>query len=169
MGMVASSPRLVDVIDLFSARRSHSSGAVMGLDVCRVEPWGLSLECSTPEDPAADSEVTWLLADLGLKLTRHRPRRRHSRRGPSLLTAVHIERDTRSWTTTDLLLGLEVPDQRPARIAQYEEFADAVSGGLIRLSEADYALRTVHRTLEEISMHRDLNQWLAHRGIFDIW
>ena len=165
----SSSPQLVEIIDLFSSRRSHSAGGARQLDVCRVEPWGLSLECPTPEDPLADGEVTWLMADLGLKLTRFRPRRRHSRRGPSLLTAVHVERDTRSWTTTDLLLGLEVPDRGPARIAHYEEFAEAVQQGMIRLNQADYALRTVHRTLEEVSLHRDLNQWLAHRGIFEIW
>lgn len=141
----------------------------MPLDVCRFERWGLALECPTPEDPTHEAEISWLLPEPGLRLTRYRPRRRHSRRGPSQLTAVHIERDTRSWRTTDLLLGLQVPDHGAARIVQSEEFADAVATGIIRPGEADYAFSTVHRTLEELSRHRDLNQWLAHRGIFDLW
>jgi predicted RNA-binding protein associated with RNAse of E/G family len=134
-----------------------------------VERWGLAVECPTPDAPEHDAEITWLLPDLGLRLTRYRPRRRHSRPGPSTLTAVRIERETRSWTTTDLLLGLEVEDGGRARIAHATEFATAVATGALRLSEADYALRTVHRTLEEVTRHRDLNQWLAYRGIFDIW
>ncbi len=86
-----------------------------------------------------------------------------------MLTAVHIERNTRSWTTTDLLLGLEIHDQRSARIVRAEDFATAISSGVIRSSGAEYALRTVHRTFEELTLHRDINQWLAHRGIFDPW
>ncbi len=165
----ATIPQLADVVDVFGAERVHSSGSRHRLTHCHVEPWGLSYSCPTPEDPAHDGEITWLLPDVGIRLTQFRPRRRHARRESTELTAVHIQRDTRSWTTTDLLLGLEVPDGGSARIIRSEEFAAAVSGGVIRLSEADYALRTVHRTLEEITLHRDLQQWLAHRGIYDQW
>lgn len=168
MGTVVT-PQLTDVVDVFSSQRSHSSGVTAQLDVCHVERWGLSLECPTPEDPTYEAEISWLLPDVGVRLTRYRSRRRHSRRGPSLVTAVHIERNTRSWATTDLLLGLQVPDHGAARVVKSEEFAAAVSAGIIRPREADYAFHTVHRTLEEISLHRDVNQWLAHRGIFDLW
>lgn len=167
MGTVLD-PQLVDVVDLFSAQRSLSSGASVPLDRCQVEPWGLSIECPTPEDPVHECEVTWLLPDAGLRLTRRRPRRRH-RREPSTITAVLVEHDARSWVTTDLLLGLEVPDQGCARVLRSEEFATAISTGLIRVSQADYALRTVHRTFAELARHRDLPQWLAYRGIFDVW
>ncbi|GAB3299825.1 hypothetical protein [Parasphingorhabdus pacifica] len=168
MGTVVT-PQLVDVVDVFSSQRSHPSGVVTPLEACRLERWGLSLECPTPEDPAHEAEISWLLPEPGLRLTRYRPRRRHSKREPSMLTAVHIERDTRSWKTTDLLLGLQVADHGPARIVQSEDFAAAVSAGIIRPGEADHAFQIVHRTLEELSRQRDLNQWLAHRGIFDLW
>ena len=68
MGTVLD-PQLVDVVDLFSAQRSLSSGASVPLDRCQVEPWGLSIECPTPEDPVHECEVTWLLPDAGLRLT----------------------------------------------------------------------------------------------------
>lgn len=139
------------------------------LNGCHLERWGLSLECPTPEDPAHDGEIIWLLPELGVRMTQYRPRSRHARRGSSLVTAARIEWNTRSWTTTDLLLGLEIPEQGTARVIQSEDFASAVSDGAIRLSEADYALRTVLRTFDEIRLHRDLNQWLAHRGVFDPW
>jgi predicted RNA-binding protein associated with RNAse of E/G family len=168
MGAVVTS-QLVDVIDVFSARRLHQSGSTQQLDECQVEPWGLSLRCPTPADPVYDGEITWLLLEDGLRLTRYQSRRRHAQRGPSLITAVCIDRDTRSWTTTDLLLGLEIPDCGAPRVIQSEDFAAAISRGLIRLSEADYALRTMHRTLEELILHRDVGQWLADRGIFDSW
>lgn len=127
------------------------------------------MECPTPDAPDHAAEITWLLPDLGLRLTRYRPRSRHSLPGPSTLTAVRIEREPRSWTTTDLLLGLEVQNGGRTRITHAAEFATAVATGVLRREEADYALRTVHRTLDEVTRHRDLNQWLAYRGIFDVW
>lgn len=162
-------PNLVDVVDVFSAQRVRSSGATEQLDNCHVERWGLSLESPTPDDPLHEAEIMWLLPALGVRLRRMRTRQRHARRGPSTLTAVIITQDARTWSIHDLLLGLEVPDHGSARIAHAEEFAAAVAHGQIRPSEADYALHTVHRTLEELSLHRDLNQWLAHQGIFDLW
>lgn len=141
----------------------------MRLDDCHVEHWGLSLRCSTVDDPRHDEEITWLLPGYGLRLTRYRTRRRHARVGPTLITAVRIEQDSRSWTITDLLLGLEVPDFGAARVLHSEDFGAAISGGLIRSSEADYALRTVHRVLGEIGMHDDLGEWLSYLGISEAW
>ncbi|MBA8825943.1 hypothetical protein FHX42_003309 [Saccharopolyspora lacisalsi] len=165
--MIAAQP--VEVVDVFSAQRHLPSGATQQLDDCHLEKWGLSLKCPTPQDPAHDSEITWLLPELGVRLTQYRPRSRHARREGSLVTAARIEPNTRSWTTTDLLLGLEIPEGGTTRVIHSEDFAAAVSGGAIRLSEADYALRTVLRTFDEIRLHRDLNQWLAHRGVFEPW
>ncbi|MBQ0923622.1 hypothetical protein KBO27_06685 [Saccharopolyspora endophytica] len=160
---------MMEVIDLFSSQRRHPSGYVHQLEVCHVERWGLAVECPTPQAPEHDVEITWILADLGLRLTKFRPRNRHSRPSPSTLTAVTIHRDTRSWATTDLLLGLEISDRGRPRITRAAEFATAVATGAIRQSEADYAFQTVHRTLDEVSLHRSINQWLAYRGIFDPW
>ncbi|GAA3462159.1 DUF402 domain-containing protein [Saccharothrix longispora] len=169
MGAVIT-PQLVDVVDTVSAVRSYSSGGARRLSTCRVEHWGLRLECPTPEDPFSDSEVTWLMPELGLRLTHHKPRSRHARSGPSVLSAVRVQRDSRHWRTTDLLLGLAVPGGTTARIVRSEEFAAAVAGRVLNADDADQALRIVHRTLEEVSLHRhDLGTWLTHRGIFDTW
>jgi hypothetical protein len=163
-------PQLVDTVDTISAVRSYSSGMSRRLSTCEVERWGLRMECPTPEDPFADSEVTWLIPDLGLRLTHNRPRSRHARSTPSVLTAVRVERDGRTWRTTDLLLGLAVPGGTTARIVRSEEFAAAVAGRVLRPGDADLALRTVHRTLEEISLHRhDMAAWLMHRGLYEVW
>ncbi|MCP3802484.1 hypothetical protein NLX83_24750 [Allokutzneria sp. A3M-2-11 16] len=163
-------PQLVDVVDTFTSVRNYSSGTARQLTTCRVEPWGLRTECPTPEDPFSECEVTWLLPDLGLRLTYLRPRSRHARSTPSVLTAVRVQRDTRSWRTTDLLLGLAVPGGTTARIVRSEEFAAAVAGRVLRSSDADLALRTVHRTLEEISYQRhDISSWLCSMGIYDSW
>ena len=124
----------------------------------------------TPEDPFAESEVTLLFPELGLRLTHQRPRSRHGKMTPSTLTAVRVERDTRSWRTTDLLLGLALPGGTAARIVRCEEFAAAVAGQILPPADADLALRIVHRTLEELSHQRhDLAGWLASHGIFEVW
>ncbi|MCP2169370.1 DUF402 domain-containing protein [Goodfellowiella coeruleoviolacea] len=169
MGAVIT-PQLVDVVDTFTAMRSYSSGSTRHLATCRVELWGLRLECPTPEDPFSASELTWILPEPGLRLTYRRPRSRHALGGPSTLTAVRVERDTRSWRTTDLLLGLAVPGGTTARIVHYEEFAAAVAGRVLLSDDADRALRTVHRTLEELShLHHNLAAWLSTKGIYEPW
>jgi len=166
----AITPQLVDIVDTFTAERSYSSGSSVRLTFCQVEPWGLRMECPTPEDPFVDSEVTWLIPDAGLRLTHRRPRSRHARSGPSTLTAVRVQRDTRSWRTTDLLLGLSVPGGTTARIVGAEEFAAAVSGRVLRPDDADMALRTVHRALEQLSgCYHDLVMWLTYQHITTPW
>jgi uncharacterized protein len=165
----AVSPRSVEVIDMFSARRTHPSGRVDQLEICEVEPWGLMVVYLLPQDPYHDMEITWLLTELGLRMTRLRPRDEHAPGSPSALTAVSIQRDTRSWATTDLVLGLELRERARPRVTRAAEFASAVVQGAIRKDEADYAFATVHRTLDEIIRHRSINQWLAHRGIFEPW
>jgi hypothetical protein len=166
----AITPQLVDVVDTATAVRSYSSGTARQLRICQEERWGLRTESPTPEDPFHDSEVTWLLPDMNLRLTHRRPRSRHARSAPSELTAVRVFHDGRYWRTTDLLLGLAAPGVSSARIVRSEEFAAAVAGRVLLVGDADLALRTVHKTLEELSRYRhDLSAWLAHKHIFEVW
>jgi uncharacterized protein len=167
---IAITPQLVDIVDTFTAERSYSSGSSVRLTFCQVESWGLRMETATQDDPFVDSEVTWLIPDAGLRLTHKRPRSRHARGGPATLTAVRVQRDTRSWRTTDLLLGLAVPGGTIARIVGAEEFAAAVSGRVLRPDDADMALRIVHRALEELShCNHDLVPWLNYQRITTPW
>lgn len=165
MGTVTT-PQLVDTVDTLTAVRSYSSGTRRRLAKCQIETWGLRTEEDTPDDPFAESEVAWLFPDLGVRLTHQRPRSRHGRGTPSTLTAVRVERDGRTWQTTDLLLGLSVPGGCTPRIVQSEEFAAAVAGQVLLAEDADLALRTVHRTLEELSHNRhDVTRWLESFGL----
>ncbi|RZS29839.1 hypothetical protein EV193_11895 [Herbihabitans rhizosphaerae] len=169
MGTVIT-PQLIDIIDPVSAVRTYSSGTVQRLRTCEIERWGLRVECPTPDDPFHDLEVSWLLPDLNLRLTHQRPRSRHARREPSVLTAVRIYRAGQAWRTTDLLLGLSAMGGRTARIVQCEEFAAAVAGRVLRPGDANLALHTVHKTLEELSHFRhDVGAWLSAKHIFEVW
>lgn len=81
-----------------------------------------------------------------------------------------MQRDTRSWRTTDLLLGLSVPGGTTARIVGSEDFAAAVAGRILRPDDADLALSIVHRTLEELSRcDYDVLPWLAYQRISTPW
>lgn len=167
----AITPQLVDVVDTFTSSRSYvSTGTLRRLRTCQVERWGLRTECPTPEDPFNEAEITWLLPRQNLRLTHQRPRSRHAKLAPSVLTAVRAVSDGRFWRTTDLLLGLTAPGGTSARIIGCEEFAAAVAGRVLLADDADLALCTVHKTLEELSRFRhDLSAWLAHKHIFDVW
>ncbi|MGH3440296.1 MAG: DUF402 domain-containing protein [Sciscionella sp.] len=166
----AITAQLTDIVNTFTAERTYSSGGTTPLTLCSVERWGLRTDCTTPEHPFVESEATWLLADSGLRLTLQRARSRHSKPLPTVLTAVKVQRDTRSWQTTDLLLGLEIAGNRTPRFARSEEFASAVAGGVITPPDADLALQTVHQALEELcSCDHDVDIWLARQGIVDSW
>lgn len=166
MGTVVT-PQLVEVIDVFNAQRFRPTGETQQLLDCQLARWGLSMETPAPPNSQYDTEITWVLPELGVRLSRMRTRRRHAKPGPSLLTATTAQWDTHSWTMTDLLLGIEIPTEGAARISRTEEFASAVSRGLIRLSEADYAFRTMHRILGELGSHGSLREWLAAQGLPD--
>jgi uncharacterized protein len=77
----AITPQLVDIVDTATAVRSFSSGTAHALRVCQVERWGLRMEYQTPEDPFSDTEITWLLPELNLRLTQQKPRSRHASGG----------------------------------------------------------------------------------------
>ena len=162
--------QLVDVVDTVSKVRRYSSGTRRRLTTCQVERWGLRVDCPTPEDPFYESEVAWLLPGINIRLSRQHPRSSHALGGPTVLTAIRVDRDGHSWRTTDLLLGLSASTGSTARIVRSEEFAAAVAGRVIRADDADLALSTVHKTLEELSQCRhDLNAWLTHQRVFDVW
>ena len=72
-------------------------------------------------------------------------------------------------TTQDLTATATWTSAKTSVATMSGNVATAVATGVLRREEADYALRTVHRTLDEVTRHRDLNQWLAYRGIFDVW
>lgn len=162
--------RLTDVVNTFTGERTYSSGGIQKLTVCSVEQWGLRTEHLTPEHPFIESETTWLLAETGLRLTYHRRRSRHGTAGPTLFTAVKVQRDIQSWWTTDLLLGLELPAAGMPRFSGSEQFAAAVRGGALTSLDADIALKTVHRALEELSQcGHNMDSWLARQGIRAPW
>jgi hypothetical protein len=163
-------PQLIDVVNTFTSEQTSSSGVTRALNLCSVEHWGLRTEYSTPEDPLVGSEASWVLADAGVRLTHRRSRYRHAKPGPTMLTAVRVVRDTRSWRTTDLLLGMSITSGSTSRLIRLEEFSAAVSTQVIRPADASYALRTLHRVLEELAdCHHDLGVWLGCQGIVDAW
>lgn len=163
-------PQLIDVVNTFTAEQTCSSGVTRQLSVCALEQWGLRTECPTPEDPLTGAESCWVLAEAGVRLTHRRSRSRHAKPSPTVLTAVRVQRDTRSWRTTDLLLGMSIINGSTCRLIRLEEFSAAVSTQVIQPSDASYALRTLHRVLEELAhCHHDIGLWLGYQGIVDAW
>jgi len=116
------------------------------------------------------SEATWVLTEAGVRLTHQRAQSRHAKPAPTVLTAVRYQRDTRSWRITDLLLGMSISSGSICRIIRLEEFSAAVSTRVIRSSDANYALRTLHRVFEELAhCHHDIGVWLEYQGVVDAW
>lgn len=121
--------------------------------------WGLHTVRVDPDDPFVMLERAWLLPAAGLRVRRRwAPGETTCPR--TTIGAVRVGVDERRWSTTDLVLGLEVPHGRRARVAHAADFAAALQGALLSPVDADQAMATVHRVLGELVAHRhDLDRW----------
>lgn len=158
------SRQLVDVIEVERSVRVVS-GSEQKLRTCDAEPWGLYTVQVAPEDPFVVLERSWLLPAAGVRIRRRWAPGENS--CPlTAVGAVRVEGDERRWHTTDLVLGLEVPTGRAARVAHADDFAAAVAGGVLTPADADQAMGLVHRVLGELVAHRhDLLRWAQSYGV----
>lgn len=164
--MPVASRQLVDRVDVGRSTRTIS-GVEHPLRTCVVEPWGLRTVQVSPDDPFVVLERTWLLPAAGLRI-RRRWAPDESVPAATTIGAVRVEVDVddRCWSTTDLVLGLEVRPGRSARVGHAEDFAAALQGALISPGEADEAMAIVHRVLGELVTHRHaLDRWAAALGL----
>ncbi|WP_328307796.1 hypothetical protein [Actinomycetospora sp. NBC_00405] len=164
------SHQLVEVVDIRSATRTlplaPEEVLEQALDRWQVTEGGLRTTVLSPEDPFVLAETCWYVPEHGLRLRRRRPRDTDAADVTTEIGAVRIDVDDARWRCTDLLLGLEILDGRPARVAHHADFAAAVAGGVLSATDADEAMSTVHRVLGELGEARhDLDAWTGSLGI----
>lgn len=163
------SRQLVEVVDTRAATRTlplapeHALEQV--LDRWQVADGHLRTTVLTPEDPFALAETCWYVADHGLRIRRRLPRDGSAATATTEIGAVRILVDGPQWRCTDLLLGLEVVPERPARVVHDADFAAAVAGGVLSGADAEEAMSTVHRVLGElVDARHDLDAWTSSVG-----
>jgi predicted RNA-binding protein associated with RNAse of E/G family len=160
----------VEIFDIADGTNTDPKGVVRLVDDYREEPFGLYLARPTPGRVQFWYLQSWLLPDLGLRVTQFSFNPEHQRDQDFYADVVRITRNGSRWVTTDLYLDLVLKDGISARVIDTDELVAAVAGGLLSPKDAEYALETTYTAIEGLAIHGyDLAAWLSTRNIALTW
>jgi len=166
-------PPKVETFDVHARTNTDPKGFVRPVEEYRVEPFGLYLVRAMQDHPRVDSIESWLLPELGIRVTDWGWRPGHERDQDFYLDIVDVERvgpDGSVWRTVDHYLDIVVRTGRDSAVIDLDEYVAAVAGGLLTPTAAERALATSYRALTGLAAHRhNLNAWLASLGIELTW
>ena len=163
-------PPKVETFDPAARANIDPKGIVREVEEYREEPFGLYLARPTPGRAQFHYLESWLVPELGLRLTDFWFTPGHERDQDFYLDVVRVRRDGPRWVATDLYLDLVLRDKVSVRVIDTDELVAAVAGDLLPQAEAEYALETTFATLDGLAQHGyDLAAWLSTKDITLTW
>lgn len=159
-------PPKVETFDLAAMTNTDPKGIVREVEEYREEPFGLYLARPTPGRTDFRYIESWLLPDLGLRVTDFWFNPGYERDQDFYLDIVEIQREGTLWRARDLYLDIVLRQSEGAEVIDTDELVDAVSAGLIEEDCATRALNTAFSTVTALAEHQfDLGRWF---GTLDI-
>lgn len=156
--------------DLAAKTNTDPKGIVRAVEEYRVEPFGLYLARPAPGRPQFRYLESWLLPDLGLRVTDFWFNPGHERDLDFYLDVVTVDVHDDVWLTTDLYLDLELRSGAGVRVVDTDELLAAAAADLITGPQAVRALETAYAGVDGLASHGyDLARWLATMGIRLTW
>jgi predicted RNA-binding protein associated with RNAse of E/G family len=163
-------PPKVETFDVRAGTNIDPKGFIRPVDEYRVEPFGLYLGRRMQDHPRMEWVESWLLPELGIRVTDWWWRPGHERDQDFYLDIVDIRRDGDIWRTVDHYLDIVVRTGRDSTVIDLDEYISAVAGGLLDSSAAERALDTSFRVLSGLAAHgHDLDAWLSEFGVTLSW
>ncbi|WP_189060629.1 DUF402 domain-containing protein [Longimycelium tulufanense] len=163
-------PPKVEVFDVAAMTNVDPKGFVRRVDEYRVEPFGLYMARRVVDHPRMDYVESWLLPNLGLRVTDWRWLPGHERDQDYYLDVVDVAVEGDRWTTTDYYLDIVVRHRKDLTVVDTDELLAALTAGLLDAGYAQRALERAYRTVEGITRHAyDLPAWLAEHGVVLRW
>lgn len=168
---MAAHPPKQETFDIDAKTNTDPKGIVRAVQEYRVEPFGLYLARPTPGREQFHYLESWLLPELGLRVSDFWFNPGHERDQDFYLDVVAIEVDpARTWHTTDLYLDLVLRCHRDVRVVDTDELLAATAAGLLPQDEAMWALDIAFGTVDALARHGyDLAAWLDTLGIRLHW
>ncbi|WP_019815377.1 DUF402 domain-containing protein [Saccharomonospora saliphila] len=156
--------------DLATNTNIDPKGVARPVEEYRLEPFGLYLARPTPGRPQFHYLESWLLPELGLRITDFWFNPGHERDQDLYLDVVSIDVNGDVWRTTDLYLDLVLRTSRDVRVIDSDELLAATAEGLVSRQEARLALDTAFATVDALAAHHyDLAAWLATTNTHLTW
>ena len=163
-------PPKTETFDLTLRTNTDPKKRVRAVDEFRVEPFGLYMARSMPGHPRLRDVESWLLPELGLRVSRWGWQPGHEQDLDYYLDVAEIDPGGTRWRTIDLYLDVEVGNARWARLLDIDEFVLAVQAKLLDAATAQRALETAHAAVDGLARHSyDLDRWLREKGIELSW
>jgi predicted RNA-binding protein associated with RNAse of E/G family len=163
-------PPKVELFDLDAMTNTDPKGVVRTVGEYRVKPFGLYLARDVDDHPSIRALESWLLPEVGLRITDWFYRPGHERDQDFYLDVVRIDIDARRWRTEDHYLDLIVRIDRGVDVLDTDELLDAVLAGLLDPPAAQAALATTYRAVDGLARHGyRLDRWLSTVGAWPTW
>ncbi|MQA07451.1 MAG: DUF402 domain-containing protein [Pseudonocardiaceae bacterium] len=160
----------VETFDLAARTNTDPKGVIRAVDEYRVEPFGLYLARPTPGRAQFHYLESWLLPQLGLRITDFWFNPGYERDQDFYLDVVHIERGNLRWLATDLYLDIVLRSGKDLAVLDTDELFGAVEAGLVDAVSARHACEVAFRTVEGLAgCGYDLADWLGRSGITTSW
>lgn len=166
-------PPKVELFDLDAMTNTDPKGVVRTVREYRVEPFGLYLARDIVDHPSICALESWLLPELGLRITDWFYPPGHDGDEYFYVDVVRIDIediDARRWRTEDHYLDLIVRPDRGVDVVDTDELLDAVAAGLLDRPAAQAALATTYQTVDGLAQHSyRLERWLPTVGAWPTW
>jgi len=163
-------PPKIETFDIKSGTNIDPKGIVREVEEYRVEPFGLYLARPTPGRAQFHYLESWLLPELGLRVTDFWFQPGHERDQDFYLDVVKVTSDSERWVATDLYLDIVLREKSGLHVIDSDELLEASVTGLVSAADAIQALETTYATVEGLACHGyDLGSWLATLGIALTW
>jgi hypothetical protein len=163
-------PPKVETFDVPALTNTDPKGFIRPVREYRTEPFGLYLARSFEDHPRVDGIESWLLPELGIRVTDWWWRPGQERDQDFYIDIVDIECRDEIWRTEDHYLDIVASAGRHSTVLDLDEYVEAVAEGLLTPEVAERALATSYRVLAGLTEHRhDVGAWLAGLGISLTW
>lgn len=168
--MTGLHPPKVEIFDPAERVNIDPKGIRREVEEYREEPFGLYLARPAPGRAQFHYLESWLLPELGLRVTDFWFSPGHERDQDFYLDVVRVRRDGTHWVATDLYVDIVLKDKLSLRVIDTDELLDARKAELVTADEAESALETTYAAVEGLASHGyDLAAWLATKDIALTW
>jgi predicted RNA-binding protein associated with RNAse of E/G family len=163
-------PPKIETFDVAAGTNTDPKGSVREVEEYRVEPFGLYVARPTPGRAQFHYLESWLLPDLGLRLTDFWFTAGNERDQDFYLDIVTVDRDGATWRSTDWYLDIVVREGRGLEVLDTDELLAAAAAGLLSPADARRALEITYVTVTGLAAHGyKVRDWLSAMGIELAW
>ena len=163
-------PPKTETFDVSSGTNTDPKGFVRAVQEYRVEPFGLYLSREIPSHSKLSWLQSWLLPELGIRVTDFQFRPGHGRDQDFYLDIVDIERVGEVWRTVDHYLDIVVQVGRGSSVIDLDEYVEAIASGVLDQAAAQRALTASYRAVAGLHAYgHDVNRWMLSLGIGLSW